>query len=125
MTHEHVVTDLIGHAPVAHARRKHAALVPQHRGDPRLVMGRDGNDPVTEPPGNELRILREALGGLACAPTAVATLQLRGQVPVIQRRVRLDIAREQPVEEPLVESEPASLTAPLPAGGIRGQEMEN
>src|SRR6185503_9838166 len=42
---------------------------------------------------------------LACAPTAVAALQLRGQVPVIQRRVRLDIAREQPIDEPFVESE--------------------
>jgi hypothetical protein len=68
-------------------------------------MCRDGNDPIAKPPGNDLRVVREALSSLAREPAPVTALQFCRQIPVIKRRVRLNVAREQPIAQPLVEGE--------------------
>jgi len=44
---------------------------------------------------------------------------------VEERRERLDLVREQLVDEPVVESSPAWLTRPRPSGRTRGHAIEN
>ena len=105
------------------------ALVPcgvaEEGDDPRLVEG----DPVLDD-GRRARsaisagVLGEALGGVARRPAAGVLQRLR-QVPVVERRDRLDAALEQPVDEPAVEVDARAGSArPRPSGCTRGQAIE-
>ncbi len=87
------------------ARRVTALAVPEVRGAPRLVQRRPGVDPVTERGAHNPRVLLERIHGRAVRPTAGILQRLR-QIPVIQRRYRLDASREQTVDESRVEVEP-------------------
>ena len=67
-------------------------------------------DAVAEPAGDRLGVLDERLGGRARRPAAGVLERLR-QVPVVERRERLDAVREQLVDEPVVEVEPGLVHA--------------
>ena len=90
-----------GH-PVADARRLDALGVPEEGDDPRLVVRDPVAHHVAELLAHQPRVLGEALGGVARRPAAGRLARAR-QVPVVQRRHRLDPALEQPLDEPPVE----------------------
>src|SRR5438046_535385 len=81
--------------------------------DPWLVV----RDPVThaiaEPARDGLRVLDERLCGRARRPAACVLERLRC-VPVEERRVRLDLVREQFVDEAVVEVEARLVDRPAP-----------
>ena len=64
--------------------------------------------PTTSPSSSrhDARVLGEALGRVALRPAA-RVLERLGQVPVVERRDRLDAALAQPLGQPLVEVQPA------------------
>ena len=96
-------------------RSVHAQPVPEPRDDPGLVLGDPVAHPVAEPGDDDLRVLRERLHRIAGGPTA-AVLERLGQIPVIQRDVRLDPAREQLVDDAVVVVEAGRVHAPGPVG---------
>ena len=55
----------------------------------------------------------------------MAIVQRLRQVPVIQRRERLDPGRQKLVDETVVKSTPFGFGWPVPSGKIRGHEIEN
>jgi hypothetical protein len=61
---------------------------------------------------------------LARGPAAIVLRRL-GQVPVVERRDRLDPAREQALGEVAVEAQAAAFTGAWPVGITRGQAIEN
>jgi hypothetical protein len=101
--------------PVADARRLCALRVPEEGDNPRLVVGDPLRHHVAEAVRHQRRVLREALGGVAHRPAPVV-LARRGQVPVVQRRDRLDAALEQPLGEPAVERHAARVQPPAAVG---------
>ena len=72
---------------------------------PGLVDGEDRPDAVAQPLRHIGRIIAECLGRLAGAPAADPVLERLRQIPVIQRRIRLDALPEQFVDEAVVEVE--------------------
>ena len=62
-------------------------------------------DAVAELLGHVAGVLGERVHGVLRLPAAVAVLQRLRQVPVIQRRERLDPGRQQLVDETVVEVE--------------------
>ena len=48
MADQQMMTDLIRDATILDAWRKHAALMTEHRGHPRLVVSRERNDTITQ-----------------------------------------------------------------------------
>ena len=91
--------------PVADAGRLRAVGVAEEGDDPRLVVGDPLRDDVAERRAARRRVLREAQRGVARGPAALVLQRLR-QVPVVERRDRLDPAREQPLGEVAVEAQP-------------------
>ena len=84
------------------AGREDAGLVAQHGHHPGLVVGGDGGHAVAEAAGHAARVVDEAVHRVAVRPAALL-LQRLGQVPVVQRQVGLDAARQQAVDQALVE----------------------
>ena len=72
---------------------------------PGFVDREDRFDAVAQACGHMARINSERLRGFARSPAADPVLERLGQVPVIQRRVRLDAVLEQFVDEAVVEVE--------------------
>ena len=96
---------------VVDARRMAPEPVAEERGAPRLVQRQPVVDPVAERVEHEPGVLGEAVRGVARRPAA-GVLQLLRQVPVEERRVRLDPGLEQRVDEPAVEVEAALVRGP-------------
>jgi hypothetical protein len=82
----------------------HAGAVPQFHEGRELVDGEEALYPVAELFGDIARVIGKRLGGVARLPSAAILQRLR-QVPVIERRERLDAIAEELVEEPIVEVE--------------------
>jgi hypothetical protein len=104
------------------ARREDAPLVAEHGHHPGLVVGGDGRHAVAQlahVPG----VVDEALHRVAVRPAALVLQGLR-QVPVVQRQVGLHAAREQAVDQALVEGQAGAFQAPWPSGCTRGQDTE-
>ena len=105
------------------ARRVRPGRVAQHRDDVRLVHRDPVLDPVREALADQPGVLGEAVHRVAVQPAALV-LERLGQVPVVERGHRLDVALQQPVDEPLVEVEPGGVRRPHPSGCTRGHEIE-
>ncbi|GAA2165038.1 hypothetical protein GCM10010403_48700 [Glycomyces rutgersensis] len=86
------------------ARRVVAVAVAEVRRAPRLVEGPPGVDAVGEAGADDRGVVAEALGGLALGPAAAVLKGLR-EVPVVERRHRLDAGLDELVDEPVVEVE--------------------
>ena len=87
------------------ARRCHLLLgVAHERHDVRLVHGAPVRDAVAQPLRHERGVLAEAQGGVPLEPPPGILERLR-EVPVEERRHRLDAGLEQAVDEPVVERE--------------------
>ena len=87
------------------ARRRHLLLgVAHERHDVRLVHGAPVRDAVAQPLRHERGVLAEAQGGVPLEPPPGILERLR-EVPVEERRHRLDACFEQAVDEPVVERE--------------------
>jgi hypothetical protein len=69
-----------------------------------LVHGRDVLDAVAEARRHDRCVFDERLDDRALGPPA-GVLERLGEIPVVERRVRLDPVREQLVDEPVVEVE--------------------
>ena len=120
-----MMADLIGDAPVADAGRENALLVAEHGTDPRLVVSRERDDAIAEPVDDDAaRSRANAIGRVAREPAIVLALQVRRQVPVIQRGVREDVALEQSVDEPVVEVEASRRSRRRAVGCTRGHAIE-
>ena len=80
--------------------------------------------PVAEAVVHDRGVVGEPLGGVALRPAAGVLERLR-QVPVVERRHRLDAARQQAVDEPVVVGE-ARAARPRRgrSGCTRGQAIE-
>ena len=93
-----MVADGQRRGPVAHAGREAPLGVAREGHHPRLVVRDPRPHQVAELARHVLRVLGEALGGVAVGPAARVLQGLR-KVPVIERRRRLDAALEQPLDE--------------------------
>ena len=82
--------------------------IAEERRAPRLVQGDPGAHPVAEAPVRGHREVGESPGSVAFGPAAGVLERLR-EVPVVERRDRVDAAGEQPVDEPVVEVQAARL----------------
>ncbi len=83
----------------------HSGAVAQEGGAPRLVQGGDPRDPVAQRAADDVGELGEVVRGLPVEPAATV-LEHLGEVPVVEREHRGDVAFEQPVHQSLVEVEP-------------------
>ncbi len=97
-----VVGDLRGDAARLDARGESAFVVAQHRDHPRLVVRRDGGQPVAQATLDAQRVVDEVVHRRARIPAALVLQRLR-QVPVVERQVRRQPARQQAVDEAVVE----------------------
>src|SRR5512136_93484 len=86
------------------ARCKLAVQVSAVADDPRLVQRGPHLDATVEATEHGLRILRKPLRDVRIEPSA-AIVECCGQIPVKERRCRLDAVLEQAVDETLVEIE--------------------
>ena len=89
--------------------------VAQPRRAPRLVERYPSLHVAAERPRDDVDVLGEALGGVAHAPTALV-LERLGQVPVVEGERRLDAPGAKPVDQPVVEVEPALVGRTLARG---------
>ena len=110
VTQQQVMRDLHRRLLALQAGREDPRLVAEDRDDPRLVVRGDRGRAVAEAARDLGGVVHEPADGIAIHPAA-AFLQRLGQVPVVQRQVRLDAPLEQPVDEPVVEVE--ALLVPL------------
>jgi hypothetical protein len=99
-----VVGGAQGGRPVSDPRRLAALLVAEEGDDPRLVDRHPALDEVAQLGGDDPGVLGEAQRGVARRPAAALLQRLR-QVPVEQRRGRLDAALQHPLDQPAVEVE--------------------
>ena len=90
-----------------------APRVADPRVHPRLVVGDPVLDAVAEPADDGFGVLDERLRRAARRPAARILERLR-RVPVEERRERLDVVREQLVDEAVVEVEPGLVDRPAP-----------
>ena len=97
------------------ARRVLTPSVPDPGDHPRLVVRRPVRDPVAEPSCDRVGVLDERLRGGAARPAAFVLERLR-RVPVEERGERRDAAREQLVDESVVEVEAGRVHASAPFG---------
>ena len=112
---QQVVADRQRRGPVAQAGREAALGVAGKGRHPRLVVGDPGPYQVAQLARHVLRVLREALGGVAVGP-ATRVLQRLREVPVIERRRRLDAAFEQPLDQAAVEAHAGRVERAGPVG---------
>ncbi len=110
-----VVNGRQGGAKVPLARRVDAEEMAENRRAPRLVQRHEALHPVAEAPGHHVGVVGEGVGGVACAPAAVAVL-LDRQIPMVERRKGLDLLCEQRVDQPIVEGEPLLVDRAAPVG---------
>ena len=94
--------------PVAEARRVAADLVSEEARAPRLVVRDPVLHAIAEAFPHHLRVLGEGLGGRARRP-APFVLERLGEIPVVERDVRLDPRFEEGVDERRVEVETAGV----------------
>ena len=80
------------------ARRVDPSAVPEPRDHPRLVLRDPVPDAVAERAAHDVDVLGERLDRVAGRPAAAVLERLR-EVPVVERDVRLDAAREQLVDQ--------------------------
>ena len=99
---EHMVHGAGGGAQVAIAGRVDAEQMAEDRDAPRLVDGGGGVQTVAEILGDKRGIVGEPAGDVAVHPAALV-LQGAGQVPVVERRERLEAALEHAVDQAVVE----------------------
>ena len=92
-----------------------AVAVAEPGDHPRLVQRDPVPDAISEPGGDRLDVPAEGLGRGAHRPPA-RILERRRQVPVVQRHDRLDLVREQLVDDSVVEVEPGVVHAPVALG---------
>ena len=90
---------------VALARRMDAVEMAEPDRAPGLVEGRHRIEPVAEAGDHRLGIALVGIGRRARRPAAVAHQRQR-QVPVVERREGLDVARLAAIDEAVVEIEP-------------------
>jgi hypothetical protein len=83
--------------------------------DPRLVECGPQLDSIVERLVDDACVVDEPVGHVGIEPPA-AVVERGRQVPVVERRHRLDAGFEQLVDEPLVEPETARVDAPAPLG---------
>ena len=107
--------DAQGGRPVADPRRLHALGVAEERDHPRLVVRDPAVDHVAQLGRHQRRVLGEALGGVAHGPAAGRLARLR-QVPVVERRDRLDAALAQAFAQPPVPVDPRAVQGAAPLG---------
>ena len=98
----HVVHRLGGGAQIGEAGGVVADVVAEPGHAPGLVDRGGGPEPVAQPPAHQVGELGEALGRLAHGPAA-APAQPLGQLPVVERRHRLQPPLQHPVDQPVVE----------------------
>src|SRR5204863_3912968 len=82
-----------------------AGAVAEPRVHPRLVVRRPVLDAIAEPADDSLHVLAERVDRRANVPAPLVLERLR-EIPVEERRERLDAVREQLVDEAVVEVEP-------------------
>lgn len=82
-------------------------------------MRGDRGHPVAQPRVHAQRIVNEMLRRVALGPAA-ELLQRVGQVPVVERQVGFDAARQQAIDEPLVVGQ-AGLVPRAPAVGLHAR----
>ncbi len=104
MGEQHVVGCRQRVLPAVPARSVHGLEVSEERCDPRFVDGDPVLDTVAQPLRHRIGIVGKGLDSRSLRPPTT-TLQSRGQVPVIERRARLDAGFEQLVDEAVVEVE--------------------
>ncbi len=90
---------------IADSRRMHSRRVTEERAAPRLVEGRPPAHLVVQRLEDGTRVVRKANGGVAYRPASGVLERLR-QVPVIERRHRIDAGRSEGIDEPPIEVEP-------------------
>ena len=88
-----------------HARCVRASAVPEFDESAELVDGEDVLHPIGQLGGHVSRIGRERGRRVARFPAASVFLEHLRQIPVIERRVRLDAVREKFIDETVVEIE--------------------
>src|SRR5690625_7659445 len=76
--------------------------VAQESGTPRLVQGGVGYGPVAQPFGDHSRVVAERERRVPVQPAALVS-QCLGQVPVVQRQVRLQATLQQAIDQSVVE----------------------
>ena len=112
---------VVGHErrlePVAVARRVRALDVAVVHDHPRLVQRDPPAHAVAEPLDDGGGVVREAGGCVGVEPPA-AVVERRREVPVVERRERLDAVLQQLVNEAVVEGE----ARPVDAAGAAGQD---
>jgi hypothetical protein len=84
---------------------------------------RDAGQAVAEAARDLGGVVGEARHDVARQPAAIVVQRLR-QVPVVERRMRLDAGGQQFVEQAVVEREAGLVPGALPSGCTRGQEKE-
>ena len=98
---QQVVRYLRGRGPAFDARGEDAALVAQHRHHPGFVVGGHGRYPVAQAGMHTQGIVDKVLHRVAMGPAALVLQGLR-QVPVVEREVGRNAAREQAVHQSLI-----------------------
>ena len=88
-------------------------------------MVKKWRDPVAQLRADIAGVVGKGFRRFGRLPAADAVLQRLRQIPVIERRVRLDAVGEQLVDQAVVEREPLGVGWPVPCGKMRGQEIEN
>ena len=85
--------------------------VPEHCHHPRLVVGEPILHPITQSVLHRDRVLHEPFGDVTVHPPT-QILQRLGQIPVVQRRHRLDAFGQKIVDEPIVKRETGLVEGP-------------
>jgi len=104
-----------GFADVLDAGSVSTGTVAQPRRAPGLVQRDPTFDRVAEGSRHEVHVLTESLGGVAYAPATFIFDRLR-KVPVIERQRRLNVARQQSVDESTVEVQSGLIGGTLAVG---------
>ena len=91
-------------------RRVNTQAVPEPRGDPGLVVRDPARDAVAEPAGDASANSPNA-STVARSGQPPASSSATREIPVVERDERLDLVREQLVDEPVVEVEPGVVHA--------------
>lgn len=99
-----------------HARCEDAEFVAQGGRHPGFIVGGEGADAIAERLRDERRILGEPIGGAAVGPALVIALQFSRQIPVVERCVGLDAARQQAIDETIVKVDAGSQGRPRTCG---------
>src|SRR5216683_7441916 len=100
---------------IAQARSVYADSVAQIGATPGLVERNPPRDAVSQAPGYNLGIIGEGMGRCAIEPAA-DLLQLRGEIPVIERREGLNIFRQQRIHQAIIKIQACRIDDATPLG---------